>query len=367
MINSVASRRRLLVAGLLVALTCAGVSALGAPLAQAAAPGSVTSYYPITVRQSDGTNAVIRKRPVRIVAVDVPAFMLDYLVALGVTPVGATLFSGSSVGPGTVYDRSGYPTWLSTEIRRSERRRGSAIRRVGAPGAPDLEAIAALRPDLIVNYNGDATRNLQQLKRIAPTVGAFRNTLPGTDVRSLGWYPALTNLGRILNLQARARRVVADFERAAASARKALRGKSATLVTYVGGANANLVLRRQQPIGAFFTYLGIVIPPVPARAQPIKGTGGTVGAISMENISDLRTRYLVLTGAFNTPGPKAFLANPLVQRLPAVRARRVIHTLPGYAFGSGAAQAGPLGQKAALRGIVRAFENPAATARTPSR
>lgn len=237
----------------------------------------------------------------------------------------------------------------------------AAIANVGRPGSPDLEAIAALHPDLIVDYNGSSTSDLKQLEAIAPTVGTYDATLPGTGIDTLGWVPTLKNLARVLGLGTRAQQVIARFEAAAAPVRRALAGQSASLVTYVGGADCNLVLARQEPVGAFLTYLGVKIPGPAAGASVLAGTSGTVATLSMEKASDLTAKYLILTGSYGTPGATAFLASPLVKKLPAVKAKRVIYTASDYGFGSGSAQAGPLGEETALPAIQRAFADPAST------
>lgn len=46
-----------------------------------------TTVYPLTITQPDGTTAVIKQRPTRVLMVDIPVFAGEGLVALGVTPI----------------------------------------------------------------------------------------------------------------------------------------------------------------------------------------------------------------------------------------------------------------------------------------
>ncbi len=103
--------------------------------------------------------------PQRVVVLE--PVQLDTAVALGTTPVGAAVASNVTGVP---------PTW-------GWGRRGA----VGTVPEPDLEAIAALRPDLVL---GTQTRHGQlydALSRIAPTVFMASQSDPWQDnVRLVG-------------------------------------------------------------------------------------------------------------------------------------------------------------------------------------
>lgn len=88
--------------------------------------------------------------PDRIVVIDSPH--LDALVALGLTPVGAT---ESAAG-------GGFPTYLADGLE--------ATKSVGSTAEPDIEAIAALAPDLIIGSKVRHETIYNQLSAIAPTV-----------------------------------------------------------------------------------------------------------------------------------------------------------------------------------------------------
>jgi len=88
--------------------------------------------------------------PKRIVVLDTDK--LDTLYTLGLTPVGATL-------PDQV---AGMPKYLGDAFAK--------VKRVGTTQEPDVEAIAALRPDLILGSKFRQEKFYGELSKIAPTV-----------------------------------------------------------------------------------------------------------------------------------------------------------------------------------------------------
>lgn len=110
-----------------------------------------------TVQQAMG-ETLLPGVPDRIVVIDSPH--LDALVALGLTPVGA---SESAAG-------AGFPTYLADDLE--------ATKSVGSTADPDIEAIAALAPDLIIGSKIRHEKIYDQLSAIAPTVFSVNS---GTD------------------------------------------------------------------------------------------------------------------------------------------------------------------------------------------
>jgi iron complex transport system substrate-binding protein len=89
--------------------------------------------------------------PKRVVVLDTDA--LDSAVTLGITPVGAT----------TAFDDAPFSTYLPEGKLKG-------IKSVGLIGEPNLEAIAALKPDLILSSKVRDEKNYKALSEIAPTV-----------------------------------------------------------------------------------------------------------------------------------------------------------------------------------------------------
>ncbi|MFJ9839555.1 ABC transporter substrate-binding protein [Kitasatospora sp. NPDC101155] len=112
--------------------------------------GSSASGGTRTVKHARGESTV-PARASRVVALDTDA--LDSLVTLGLSPVGAT----------TVSEGAHFPAYLPAE-------RLAGTKAVGTIGQPNLEAIAALRPDLILSNQVRDDKRYEQLSKIAPTV-----------------------------------------------------------------------------------------------------------------------------------------------------------------------------------------------------
>lgn len=96
--------------------------------------------------------------PQRIVVIDSP--QLDALVALGMTPVGATV-SGAD---------GGFPAYVAGKLTDTVS--------VGSTSEPDIDAIANLDPDLIIGSKVRHEAIYDELEAIAPTVFSVNS---GTD------------------------------------------------------------------------------------------------------------------------------------------------------------------------------------------
>ncbi|MFC5677870.1 ABC transporter substrate-binding protein [Aeromicrobium endophyticum] len=116
------------------------------------------------VEHARGT-ANVPDEPKRVVVLE--PVELDTAVALGVTPVGAAVASNVA----------GVPGYLGVD----------GIEPVGTVPEPDLEAIAALKPDLIMGTESRHSKLYQQLDAIAPTVFMKTQADPWQDnVRLIG-------------------------------------------------------------------------------------------------------------------------------------------------------------------------------------
>jgi iron complex transport system substrate-binding protein len=104
---------------------------------------------PRAVKHAMGSTRVTG-RPQRVVVLDTGE--LDSAVALGIKPVGAV----------EAIAGEGFPAYLADEV--------AGVEKVGTIEQPSLEAIAALRPDLILSSKLRHEAIYDQLSRIAPTV-----------------------------------------------------------------------------------------------------------------------------------------------------------------------------------------------------
>ena len=124
-----------------------------AKLGSDAAPGR----FPRVVTHALGETEIAAK-PQRVVVLD--GGELDDVLSLGLTPVGLASPEGAAEQPSYLADRL------------------AGVADVGTINNLDLEAIGALRPDLIVGSKLRADKMYPQLSAIAPTVFSIRPGFP---------------------------------------------------------------------------------------------------------------------------------------------------------------------------------------------
>ncbi|VVE60437.1 Iron(3+)-hydroxamate-binding protein FhuD [Pandoraea captiosa] len=234
----------------------------------------------------------------------------ESLLALDVTPVG-------------VADPRGYAQWVRYRADRIE-----AGASVGTREQPNLEAIAALRPDLIVAYAYRHERLFDALSRIAPTVVFNVQPAQGEGDALDRMLAIFRAIGGMTGRAQAAAQVVADSEARIAVARDlALRdgfrdAPIALLNANAGGGNF-WAYDNKDMIGALIGHLG-------AR----NALGWLDARQSMVNLSlgDLaRHPEWSLIVVDNGAAPAYQL--PVWRALPAVRDARVAFLPPSWGFG----------------------------------
>ncbi|GAA2453243.1 iron-siderophore ABC transporter substrate-binding protein [Streptomyces mauvecolor] len=113
--------------------------------------------FPRTVNHAMGATE-IKAQPKRVVVLDVGEF--DNVVSLGIQPVGYAPTEGDEGIPSYLKKGAGEP------------------KNVGTINSLNLEAIAALKPDLILGSQLRAADKYKELSRIAPTVFSIRPGFP---------------------------------------------------------------------------------------------------------------------------------------------------------------------------------------------
>ncbi|MGH2943722.1 MAG: ABC transporter substrate-binding protein [Solirubrobacteraceae bacterium] len=144
-----------------------------------------TDATPRSVVHAMGTSR-ITGTPERVVVLDTGE--LDSAVALGVKPVGAV----------EAIAGAGFPAYLADAAK--------GAKTVGTIEQPNIEAIAALKPDLILSSKLRHEAIYDQLSRIAPTVFS--------EEVGVAWKENFALHGRALG-RADARRLQAEYERKA--------------------------------------------------------------------------------------------------------------------------------------------------------
>jgi iron complex transport system substrate-binding protein len=164
-----------------------------------AAPSSASGAFPVTVTTAFG-DVEVPKAPERVVALGWGD--AETALALGVQPVGASdwlAFGGEGVGPWAAgkYDQA--PEIIETL-------------------EPSYEAIAALKPDLILDTKSPATsERYEKLKAIAPTIGQPADTDPYLTT----YTQQLDLIGQALGRTDEAKAVAAEVDDAFAAAKDA--------------------------------------------------------------------------------------------------------------------------------------------------
>ncbi len=159
---------------------------------------AATAAFPVTIEHKFG-ETIIEAEPVRVVSVGFNEH--DFLLALGVTPVGLREWYGEQ--PNGVWP------WAQAEL-------GDATPEVIAPDVINFEQVAAMDPDLIVGvWSGMTAEDYELLAAIAPTVAQ-----PDTyDDYGTPWQEQTKILGRATGRTAEAEAVVADLDDRFASVR----------------------------------------------------------------------------------------------------------------------------------------------------
>lgn len=270
-----------------------------APQTDAASSGEEPTTR--TVEHVAGTTEV-PVDPQRIVTTTDQNALLP-LLELGVTPVG----SAGLVGDGG-----------ETSFRRTEGFDTSGVEFTGAYGEPNLEAVASLRPDLIVGYEFDADY-YDDLSDIAPTVLVQIFDRPLSE--------GLLEFADLVGEQERAAELQAEYEERVAALRSALGDRLPTLsVTVISAGEPGTFYRGDtgQAVGTVMDDLGLL------RVQAQEADTGEE-AISLEQLGTRDADVVLVldySGDGSDTGVRSLLDSPTYERLAAVQAGQA-HVVDG--------------------------------------
>ncbi len=189
---------------LVFALVLAGCGAAGnvSDTSKAPTSGSTPTEVvagPVTVKHNRGE--VTLDLPAQRVVVLEWTFTED-MIALGVQPVGNA-------------DNAGYKQYVTPEAALD-----SSVTDVGTRNEPNLEAIAALKPDLIIS-NADGNEAIyDQLRAIAPTVEYSLNSGNGYDHDKM--VEIFNNIAVALGKEDKAKQVLKELDQHYAEAKEKL-------------------------------------------------------------------------------------------------------------------------------------------------
>ncbi|WP_438447006.1 ABC transporter substrate-binding protein [Gorillibacterium sp. sgz5001074] len=234
--------------------TNAGSSASTSSPAASTAPAAER-----TIKHAMG-ETVVKGTPTRVVILTNEG--VEALLALGVKPVGAIkAFTGNP--------------WYEHTKKELE-----GVTPVGDESQPNLEAIAALKPDLIIGNKMRQEKVYEQLKAIAPTV--FSDTLRGE------WKNNFSLYAEALNKKAEGDQVIAAFDKRIEDFKKTFQSKLSLKVS-VGRfmAGKTRIYNTDTFTGVIFNQIGI------ARPDTVKNAKNTFAdEITKERLPELDSDVL---------------------------------------------------------------------------
>ncbi|MGH3904626.1 MAG: ABC transporter substrate-binding protein [Pseudonocardiaceae bacterium] len=240
-------------------------------------------------------NTEIAGQPKRVVVLDTGE--LDSVLALGVTPVGAVRADATS----------GLQSYLAD--------RTHDVKTVGTINEPDLEAIAALQPDLILSNKVRHEAIYDRLSGIAPTVFA--------EKVGVAWKENFLLAGDALDKREDAGHILAEYEQKAKQVGQQFgdpSGRTVSMVRFIPGSIR--LYAKGSFIGTILDDAGFVRP---ASQQVDK----TFVEVSPEKISqaDGDLLFFAAYGSTGQAEQDKLTAGPLWQRLGAVSGGRA-HEVP---------------------------------------
>ena len=278
----------------LLVTACGDDEAPDAPVAEAA---TTAAAFPVTITGKLGA-AEIPAEPKRIVALGSPD--ADVAVALGVTPLAV---------PKYPYAPGRDSPWLAPELE------GADVQELDAT-EPSLEAIAALKPDVILATTFYGLEEVyDKLAQIAPVVSYEA----GSSIDS--WQTQAERIGRALGREEQAKTVVASVEDRIAKEKAAHPAfDGATFTSSFHFAPGQVVTLNSPDDFAVKILSGLGLELSPA-ADRLEGDGGA--QISLERVSDLDADAMLMS--FAEDKLKTSLERSGVfRRIPAVRDGRYI-------------------------------------------
>ncbi|MGY1669300.1 ABC transporter substrate-binding protein [Geodermatophilus sp. SYSU D00710] len=274
------------VAGAVLAVTVlSGCGSTEAAAGGEAAPAEETRTIEHAMGQTE-----VAGTPERVVVLDTGE--LDATLALGVPPVGAVRTDVSDELPGFVTAAGVDPADIAA---------------VGTIAEPDLEAIAALEPDLILSNSVRHADVYEQLAGIAPTV--FAETIGES------WQENLLLAGEALGREEQARELLDAYTARAAEVGALYGDPAATEVSVARFLDGTLV--RLYGEGSF---IGSVLADVGFARPEVQRTAETFVEVSPEQVTQA-DGDLLFHGAYGEAGATAaaqVTGGPLWQSIPAV-------------------------------------------------
>ncbi|MEV0291018.1 iron-siderophore ABC transporter substrate-binding protein [Kribbella sp. NPDC050820] len=255
-----------------------------AKLGSDAQPGA----FPRTVKHALGETK-LEKRPERVVVLD--SGELDDVLALGITPVGMATTAG----------QAGVPSYLADKAQ--------GIKTVGGISELNLEAIAALKPDLILGSKLRANDLYDKLSAIAPTVFSIRPGFP--------WKENFLLVADSVGEEDKATGILNDYQKRADEVKSKVQGTP----------TISLVRFRPAEIRLYgnLSFIGVILKDIGLPRPKIQDVQDLAVEVSQENIGQATGDWIFYSsyGKPETTAENVVVNGNLWKALPAVKAGQV--------------------------------------------
>lgn len=216
---------------------------------------------------------------------------------------------------------------------------------VGTLFEPDLEALSALAPDLVI-VGGRSSAKAEETAKVAPTLDM---TIDGDDLYAQA-RQRLATYGELFGKTAEAEAAAAELDARLAAAKAAVAGKGKALIVMTNGPKVSAY-----GPGSRFGWVHAALDLPPALAEIQSATHGE--AVSFEFIREANPDWLLVLdraaaiGA-NEQGAKATLDNELVAETTAWKKGQVVYLpAPDFYIAAGGVQS----MERVLGAIAEAF------------
>lgn len=230
----------------------------------------------------------VPQQPQRVVTVDTAA--LDAALAVNIKPVGSVIYEQ-------------WPAYLKKQT--------ADIKSVGDGNQPNLEAILALKPDLILGNKTSSESQYKHFDRIAPTVFVERSGRDGD------WKENFRLYANALNKKTEAKQALEQYNQKVAQLKSQLPNPGQVVVSVVATQQGTVgVYSANSFAGSILNDLGVARPEAQAQAQR------HAAIISREDLASLDGDMIFLVRDQRSDSSldrQGFVSDPLWSQLKAVQ------------------------------------------------
>ncbi|MDF2720857.1 MAG: periplasmic binding protein [Paenibacillus sp.] len=264
------------------------------PADSAKKPDPAATYGERTIKHAMGS-VTLKKKPERIVVLYSGA--VDNIVSLGVKPVGAV----------ESWDQKPWYNFLRAQME--------GVKNLGEETQPNMEAIIALKPDLIIAQKSRHEKIVPQLNSIAPTI---------VDEVLYDWKANLKTMSEALDKPTEAAKIFSDWDKRVAEFKQKVGSKLAntevSVMRFEDDGSARIYITGFA--GTIFNELGLSRP----KAQQVEGKT-VINLTSKEQMSQLDGDYIFDITQLGSDKDKEktkneWMSSPLWKGLKGVKANK---------------------------------------------